>query len=464
MKKTIIHRRTILRGLVGGASVAIGLPPLDAMFNSNGTAYAQGSPIPKRLGVFFWGNGVRLSHWTPVDTGTTWTPSASLAPLMAVKDYVNVVSGMSVLTGNERGHHAGSVGILSGAPMVIQPHPNSSYASTFSAPSIDQVAAAVIGKTTRFRSLEVGISQRIDGVEGTTLHYISQNGPDSGNPPQYSPSAVFSRLFGADFKPPTAMAPPTMPVIDVSRVLKKSVLDGVIADIASLKMKVGTADGTRLDQHLENVRAIENRLAMTPDTFAVQAKCGVPTNPTLPSSDSGSHEALAERMTAMSGLIAMALACDQTRVFSIMFTGSVCSTVFWEVNATGGHHDLTHNEGGDQPTVQAATVFTMQQFATLLTTLKGVAEGAGNLLDNCAILASSCTAEGLAHSLTDYPILVAGRAGGALTYPSVHYRSTTKENTSTVLMSTLKAVGVPLTQFGAGGGLVTSGCAAIEKT
>ena len=224
-------------------------------------------------------------------------------------------------------------------------------------------------------------------------------------------SAVFSRLFGADFKPPTAAAPPTMPVVDVSRVLKKSVLDAVLADIASLKMKVGTADGTRLDQHLANIRSIENRLAMTPDTFAVQAKCGLPTNPTLPS-ESGGHEALAERMTAMSGLIAMALACDQTRVFSLMFTGSVCSTVFWEVNATGGHHDLTHNEGGDQPTVQASTVFTMKQFATLLTTLKAIPEGAGNLLDNCAILASSCVAEGQPHSLTDLICGCAGAWGG----------------------------------------------------
>jgi hypothetical protein len=175
-----------------------------------------------------------------------------------------------------------------------------------------------------------------------------------------------------------------------------------------------------------------------------------------------SHEAIEERMTAMSGLIAMALACDQTRVFSIMFSGSVCGTVYWQVGATGGHHDLTHNEAGTQPTVHAATVFTMKQFGTLLTALKGVQEGAGNLLDSCAIIASSDTADGQQHSLTDYPIVVAGRAGGALKYPGVHYRSMTKENTSTVLLSLLKSVGLPLTEFGAMGGHVTTGCAAIE--
>jgi hypothetical protein len=457
--KTFIKRRTMLRGLVGGVAVGIGLPPLEAMFNANGTAYAQGAAIPKRLGVFFWGNGVRLDHWTPVDTGTTWTPSASLAPLTAVKDYVNVVSGMSVQTGNERGHHAGTVGILSGAPMISEPHPNSSYASTFSAPSIDQVAAAAIGTTTRFRSLEVGISQRLDTVEGTTLHYLSHNGPDSANPPEYSPSAVFNRLFGADFVAPGTT--PVMPAMNVASVLKKSVLDAVLGDITGLKMKVGTADGARLDQHLDNIRSIENRLATTADPVAAQAMCSKPATPAALPAEMSSHEALAERMTAMSSLIAMALACDQTRVFSIMFSGSVNGTVFWEVMATTGHHDLTHNEAGDQPTVQAATVFTMQQLATLLTTLKGVSEGAGNLLDNCAILASSCVAEGLVHSLTDYPILVAGKAGGAITYPSVHYRSPKSENTSMVLMSMLKAVGVPLTTFGSMGGQVSSGLSAL---
>ena len=458
--RTILPRRTVLRGFVGGAAVAIGLPPLEAMFNANGTAYAQGAPIPKRLGVFFWGNGVKLDRWTPANTGTAWTPSLELAPLMPVKDYVNVVSGMSIKTGNERGHHAGTVGILSGAPMISEPHPNSAYASTFSAPSIDQVAANAIGMTTRFKSLEVGISKRLDTVEGTTLHYLSHNGPDSANPPEYDPSAVFSRLFGADFMPPGVA--PTMPVVDVSKVLKKSVLDAVQADIAALKMKVGTADGTRLDQHLDNIRSIENRIVTTSTPGATaQAMCAVPTKPTLPA-EMNSHEALAERMTAMSGLIAMALACDQTRVFSILFTGSVNGTVFWEVNATGGHHDLTHNEADPQPTVHNATIFTMQQFTTLLSALKGVPEGAGNILDSCAILASSCVADGKMHSITDYPILVAGRAGGKLTYPSVHYRSPSGENTSMVLMSMLRAVGVPLTTFGLMGGQVTSGLSAIE--
>jgi hypothetical protein len=380
-----------------------------------------------------------------------------LAPLAAIKDYVSVVSGMEIKSGNERGHHAGCVGILSGAPMLAQPHPNSSFVSTFTKPSIDQIAAAAIGQGTRFRSLEVGISRRVISGEGTTLRYLSHNGPDSFNPPEYDPVKVFDRLFGAGFTPPSGGTPPP---VNPANALRRSVLDAVTADVTDLRSRVGSTDRLRLDQHLDSIRSIENRLIQAPPTTGPAGSCMLPTKPGA-ITDTNSKEAIEERMKAMSDLVAMALACDQTRVFSMMFSGSVGSTVFWQVAVTSGHHDLTHNEPGNQPQVHETTVFTMKQLATLLTTLKAIPEGAGNLLDNCAILASSDVAGGFEHSITDYPIVVAGRAGGALKYPGVHYRSM-RENTSTVLFSLLKAVGTPVTQVGDMGGLVTSGCAAIE--
>jgi hypothetical protein len=85
------------------------------------------------------------------------------------------------------------------------------------------------------------------------------------------------------------------------------------------------------------------------------------------------------------------------------------------------------------------------------------------VLDNCAILGTTDTSDGRLHNLLDYPLLVAGKAGGFLKYPGVHYRSPTgEENTSTVLLSVLRAVGTNLDQVGAGAGLVTSSCGAIE--
>ena len=45
----------------------------------------------------------------------------------------------------------------------------------------------------------------------------------------------------------------------------------------------------------------------------------------------------------------MALACDLTRVFSLLFSTAGCGTVFWNVGATNGLHQINHDERGTKP-------------------------------------------------------------------------------------------------------------------
>jgi hypothetical protein len=463
MPRAKISRRTVLRGVVGGVGIGVALPPLEAMFDGNGTAYADGTAIPKRLGIFFWGNGVKPDRWVPLTTGAGWASSPALMPLetAGVKDYVNVVSGTMITSGDERGHHAGTVGILSGAPLVSQPANGAPYRSTFSKPTIDQVAAGIIGATSQYKSLEVGISTRVNGNEGTTLHYLSHNGPDSPNPPEYDPVKLFDRIFGMGFVPPGAS---TTPVVDATLAYRKSILDVVLGDLGRLRARAGAADRVRLDQHADGIRSIENRLTTGSMPVNADASCKLPMRPVATAfADMAGKEQIQPKMQAMSDLLAIALACNQTRVFSMMFSGSTASTVYWQVGLTEAHHQLTHDEPGNQPGVQASTVFTMQMFAILLNSLKAVPEGAGNVLDNTAILASTDTSDGRYHNIRDYPILVAGKGGGYFRYPGIHYRSPTgNESTSTSLLSVLRAAGTNLTQVGAGGGLVTTSCTGIE--
>jgi hypothetical protein len=452
-----LSRRAMLRGALGGAAVTVGLPPLEAMLNLHGTALAGGRPLPRRLGVWFWGNGVRLDKWVPKERGRRWKITEQLAPLAAFKKYINVVSGMNIHTGNEQGHHAGTVGILSGCPMVSQPHPTSAYASTFSGPSIDQVAADVIGRATPFRSLEVGVSRRVTENEGTTLLYLSHRGPDNPNPPEYDAEAVFDRLFGAAGRPGTGAAP-GQSALASSRALGRSVLDVVAEDARALERQVGANDRRRLDQHLDNIRDIEKRVITE---WRRPAQCQVGAWPATFREEDG-KEPLAEINEAMSRLVAVALSCDMTRVFSVMFSGSVANTIYWQVGEDKNHHQFTHDEPGDQPIVHAATIFIMKQFARLLEHLRSTPDGAGNLLDSCAILASSDTAQGKEHTIKDYPILVVGRARGALKYPGIHHRSDKGENATRVLLSVLRAAGVALPELGKRGGKVDESLTAIE--
>ena len=456
-----MHRRTVLRGLLRGTAVACGLPTLEAMLNGNGTAYAQtGAALPQRLGIFFFGNGVRLKLWNPVATGAGWALSPALEPLAPLKDYLNVVSGMDPKIPSSQGHHTGEVGILSGHPLLSQPKGGAAFRSTFTAPSIDQVVAAETGKLTRFKSLELGISRRVNTREGTTLQYISHNGPDSANPPSYEPAMVFNRLFGGDVKPPMAGTPVMGGALEQAARLRRSVLDAVAKDIEGLKVRVGASDRRRLDQHFEHVRGIERRLQEGGVVGGPGAGCAAPAMPGA-FADTPQGEPLEPVMTAMSDLLALALACDQTRSFSVMFSGSTASTVFWQAGVSRGHHQLSHDEAGDQPQIQATTVFTMKMFGILLARLKATAEGPGTLLDNCAILASSDCAEGKSHSNKDYPILIAGKAGGKLKYPGIHHRAV-GQNTNQVLLTLLRAVGLQRPSFGINNSLTTVSCTAIE--
>ena len=444
MKPLLLKRRTLLRGL--GAAVA--LPTLEAMLNSHGTAYAGGAPVPKRFATFFFGNGVILNRWRPSATGTDWPLSEELTPLANVKSYVNVVSGYKIKIPNLRGHHTGAAGILSGYPFIPLPPGGAPYNSKFGGPSVDQVAADAIGSTT-FPSIQVAVSKRLTRGEGPTLQFISHRGPDAPLPQEFNPAALFNRLF-ATFSPHDPTDPRDR--------LRVSVLDAVREDVRRLQVRLGSSDRARLDAHLTGIAEVRSRILALPPQFTTS--CVLPDPPTEDNRDINGIEQLESVSVVMSDLLALAWACDLTRVASYQFSGSVGSTVYSAIGQTDGEHTLTH-DSQRQNDVHDAVLFVIERFAYLLEKLKASIEGTGNLLDNSCILFSSDVCEGLVHSITDYPILVAGRAGGFLKYPGIHHRSTTQDNTSDVLLTCLRAVGAQADSVGSEGGFSNTPCAGI---
>jgi hypothetical protein len=87
-----------------------------------------------------------------------------------------------------------------------------------------------------------------------------------------------------------------------------------------------------------------------------------------------------------------------------------------------------------------------------------------NLLDNMTIFMSSDCSEGYTHDIFDMPIVVAGRAGGRLPNPGIHYRSPSGENTTDILVSCLQAVVPEAVGVGIGAGAPFSDtpCAALS--
>ncbi|MEN9580218.1 MAG: hypothetical protein RJA70_3227 [Pseudomonadota bacterium] len=446
-----LPRRTVLRGALFGSAVAVGLPLLSPMLNNNGTALAQGGALPRRLGVFFFGNGRGqvAERWTPALTGPLWELSPQLQPLANVKEYLNVVSNSQVLVQSLREHHRGAVAMLSGAEYIAHDPGNAGYGSTFSTQSIDQLAADAAAGQTPFRSLEVRISDKIARGEGTAVAELSHNGPHNFNPSESNPAVIYERLFAAQSSQDSTRT-------HLLGKLRTSVLDAVRQDISDLHRRVGYADRARLDQHFENIRGLDRRIDRLANALACRQ---TPIPQDFPAD--GAREPLEERTRAMAELISVALSCDLMRSFTFQYTGSVGSTVFWQAGSTEGHHSLSHAGSAAQDEIDRATVVAMEHFAILLEALRSSPEGDGNLLDSSAILCTSDCSNGQTHSVEDMPIVVAGRGSGALKYPGVHYRAD-GNNTSEVLLSLLRATGLKLATFGSGGGFVQKGASEIE--
>lgn len=433
-----MNRRTLLRGILGGAAVTVGLPWLE-LFERAARAASPGG-FPRRFGLFYWGNGILPSRWVPTAQGTAWELSDQLAPLAPFKDAVTVVSGMRVGVPNVEPHFATAAGFLSGRPIIKN---GSDY--TFSGPSIDQIIAGVIGQETRFASLELG-TKSSDGM--------SHNGPNSRNPPETSPIAFFERVFGGSFT-----LPGDEPKVDPRLALKRSVLDAVGDDLLRLQGTLGAEDKQRLEAHLDGVRTLEKRLAKLEEDPPNLAACALPTVPVSEYPDIDGRPQLAEKNAIMSEIAAMALACDQTRVFSNWFTHPVNNLLF--KGATAGHHQLTHDEPGEQPEVHKITLQCMEAFAAQVAALAKVKEGDGTLLDHCVLLGTSDVSLGKTHSPEDFPIVLAGSAGGRLR-TGVHYRSASSENASKVLLTLCRALGLDLAEIGDAEGHTKDGLGAIE--
>ena len=158
-KPTNISRRRFLSGAtLAGTAVRIGLPPLAAMFNTNGTAWAAGQTVETRFVLWFNGNGIVEKYWIPTETGRNFTMTPCLSPLESFKEDIHIVTGLdnpaARMPGPGNDHHRSMSALVSGTQFTGR---------GAGGPSIDQAIAQKLGGTSRFRSLQIGVSQESFG-------------------------------------------------------------------------------------------------------------------------------------------------------------------------------------------------------------------------------------------------------------------------------------------------------------
>ena len=447
MSRFNLSRRAVLRGLLaGGAATTVGLPMLESMLNSNGTALAGGNPIPQRFVTWFFGNGFLLPRFVPAATGPSYPLSEQLQPIAPVQDYCNVLTGFNNRSVKKITHHEGMV-IFNGYNFDQQGQ--GGLYSVAGGPTIDQVIADAMensGVATTVKSIQIGVSRHLSTMDsGTTMHNLSHRGPSQPLPPVFNPQDVWTNLFG-NFTPKN----------DPSGPLRTSVLDAVRDQTAALKKRLGTKDIQRLDAHLEGVDALQKKIEALPPL------CVVPPKPDETNEWMNGPEPLIKVNQIMSDLVAYAFECDVTRVASVLFVGGAADTILYDIFGGGQtpsvHHLNTHNF---DPSVQngpvhQGIVYQMARFADFLGTLKAKADPTGgNLLDNTLVFFASDCSEGWSHSVDKQPMIVAGRGGGYLKSQTAHYASN-GGNPSDVLLTMLRAFDPAAPSVGAGAPMSTT--------
>ena len=369
-------------------------------------------------------------EWTP--TGTQ-AASTLLQPLQ--RHNVSVLTGLEPKTiippspgGQGDGHMRGFMVALTGDRPRPEDFDHGSHTLTALRQSVDQYVAThpnFYSEQPRFRSLQVGVSQARFHDYGHR-NAISYNGPNSVNLPVTQPTVLHDLLFAVPK--------------DVTQIARRTrLLDAVLADAERLKGVLGQEDKQRLEAHLDHVRSIQNRLSTS------VTSCETPAVP----SDEGT---LLERTQVFAELLALAISCGMTKVFSFMLTSPASTHRFTNLNVPDGMHKTCHD--GHWNRVRDITVHHMEAFGLFLDAFANTSMPNGeNLLNRGLIYGTSEYGEGWKHSVRELPVVLAGTAGGRIR-AGVHAREA-RGNLCKAQLTALRALSLPDSQFGFNGAETT---------
>jgi hypothetical protein len=404
-----LSRRTVLRGI--GATIA--LPVLDAMTPALAAPVLKNAPV--RLSFAYVPNGIIMKDWTPAALGKEFTLPRTLQPLELFRPDFMVLTGLDAHNGNALGDGPGDHA-RAGASFLTGVHCKKTMGADIrNGISADQIAAQALADRTRFPSLELGcedsrtVGDCDSGYSCAYTNSISWRSPTTPMPPEVNPRLVFERLFGAD----AGLDPQTRAQRTFYR---RSILDLVREDTASLVKTLGRADRRKLDEYLTGVREIETRIQKSEKTR--------PVTPAIPP-PAGIPPEFSEYVKLMYDLQVAAFQADLTRVATMVVGREGSLRVYPEIGVPDSHHPLTHHRNNPEWIEKVVKInrFHVELLAYFLGKLKATPDGDGTLLDHVMIVYGSGISDGNRHTHEDLPILLAGRGGGTLqpgrhlTYP-----------------------------------------------
>ncbi len=465
MKYLRLSRRALLRGLGG---TALALPWLECMQSAHAA-----SSTPSRFVTVFGGfsHGADRSQEPdlvlPLTDGFDLRPGTQ--PLASVIDELTMVTGLRipVAAGGEDVPAAGRGGSGDSFHSHVNPliaglrQVGDALNTTVTGPSADQIAGGWLGADTAWDAL----SLRVQAVpySNTSTERLTpsfRQGTSRVEPvqPAVDPRQLYDALTTHLESADPAEATRRRALLDGRR----SVLDLVDRRMGGVMDRLGAADRQRMEQHYDDLRTLETRLARP--IVAESGACAATSRPgEYPVDGDAQYASEVERAAHMVELCRLAIACDQTRSLALMITGfraELGLQPHWDEPWTLhlAHHD------GTTDALQQAVSWHFQVFADLVAALRDTPEAGGSLLDNTALVMLSeggySHAPGEersgfvnAHSTENMAALLAGRAGGLT--PMGHVRAPEgRDHPVNVTLTALAAAGVPVDSMGEVSGVV----------
>ncbi len=430
-------RRQFAQLLAGAFST---LPLLEAL-----PARAQdGAAAPKRLVLLYNPNGTITDAFWPTAGATEreFTLGPILQPFADFQDRLLVLNGIEISVANEPRvgpggpHQKGLGGLFTGRELQTgtMADGDGSLAGWANGISVDQEVVQRLNPPTLLPSLELGVRATASDVMGR----ISYSGPGSPVPPMNDPGEVFQRLnsgFMQDLAGPEQA---------VAREQRRLVMAAVQSQYAALRPRVSLRDRQKLERHADFLNGIVRRLdyGIRPGPACVQ-----PAEPRKVAVEDAQD--MPDIAKLQMDLLALALACDLTRVASVQFSTAINNIAFPWLNSTAEGHNLSHRGPSDtaaRDQLVARSTWYAEQIAYLVRQLAAVTEGDRTLLDNTVLVWGNELSVGNTHSHENVPFLLIGSAGGY--FRTGRYLNFGGVPNNRLLISLLNAMGVETSSFG----------------
>src|SRR5947207_7042214 len=270
-----LSRRTFLRGV----GVTMALPWMESLtvWGDTPTLAPPASEAPVRLAVLFAGNGFHTKEWWAKREGKEMELGKVLTPLTDFREKMLFIRGLYNEEAQKGNIHSSQTGNLqSGAPLA-------SGGEIRSGTSIDQLLAQRYGHSTKVSSLVLGCEKSNPSVHKnySVLYssHVSWSSPTAPTPLEVYPALAFDRLFK-----------------DEVQRGDKSVLDAVLADAKDFRRQISASDQRKLDEYLDSVREVEQRLERAGKKGELQGWRPTLAGPNIPRPAEGIPQNLAEHM------------------------------------------------------------------------------------------------------------------------------------------------------------------------